>query len=263
VRPSDEDRDALELLGLSPGASIDEIRRAYQQLARTLAPGSLTLYSVLEPHEQHDLQRRLHAAYRHLLQRAGGGEVAESQPGPPLGSARPSAGETRPRRRPAREVAAPPAAPPPPSDTAPAPALPPPAEATPLPDTAQPDTAPADATSPETAPPPTVAAAPPESGPAPVADEEFGGAALRARREAAGITLADLSRRTRIRGAMIESVEAEAYGELPPRVYLRGFVLALARELKLDGEKVWRDYERRWQAATVGGTTPRGPGSAV
>lgn len=238
MRPSDEDREALELLGLSPGASIDEIRRAYQQLARTLAPGSLTLYSVLEPHEQHDLQRRLHAAYLHLLQRAGGGEVAESQPGPPVGSARPSAGGIRPRRRAARETAAPPAAAPPPGEAAPAPSPEPSAEATPLPV----------APSPEAVPPP----APPESGPTTVADEEFGGPALRARREAAGITLAELSRRTRIRGAMIESVEAEAYDQLPPRVYLRGFVIALARELKLDAGRVWRDYERRWQAASGG-----------
>jgi hypothetical protein len=215
VTDSDEDREAWELLGLSPGASLEEIRRVYQHLARTLAPGSLTLYSVLEPHEQHDLQRRLHAAYRHLLERAGAGTDDEHRPAPAA---------TRPRRRP----------------------LPRPAASAP------------ETPVPASAPEPTAeVAAPPElmSFPMPAVEEEFGGATLRARREAAGITLAELSRRTRIRGAMIESVEAEAYDQLPPRVYLRGFVLALARELKLDGERVWHDYERRWQAATGGGTS--------
>ena len=210
MSPSDEDREAWELLGLSPGASLEEIRRVYQHLARTLAPGSLTLYSVLEPHEQHDLQRRLHAAYRHLLERAGADERHEHPP-PPT--------EAKPRPRPVRKPAKPPAE-------------------TPLP---------------AIAPVPTVeVAGPPESGPVPAAEGEFGGATLRAQREAAGITLAEMSRRTRIRGAMIESVEVEAYDRLPPRVYLRGFVLALARELKLDGERVWHDYERRWRAAAGG-----------
>jgi flagellar biosynthesis protein FlhG len=208
VRESDEDREAWELLGLSPGASVDEIRRVYQHLARTLAPGSLTLYSVLEPHEQHDLQRRLHAAYRHLLERAGAATGDEH---------RPVAVEPKPRKRPAPRPAVP--------ALAPQPSVPePPREA--------------------------AAALEVVSGPAPEGEQEFGGPALRARREAAGITLAELSRRTRIRGAMIESVEAEAYDRLPPRVYLRGFVLALARELKLDGERVWQDYERRRLAAS-------------
>jgi hypothetical protein len=213
VRESDEDREAWELLGLSPGASVDEIRRVYQHLARTLAPGSLTLYSVLEPHEQHDLQRRLHAAYRHLLERAGAATGGEHRPVPV---------EAKPRKRPAPRPAAPPL------ELAPASAPAPPGE-------------------------PSV---PPASVPvvSPGAGQELGGAALRARREAAGITLAELSRRTRIRGAMIESVEAEAYDQLPPRVYLRGFVLALARELKLDGERVWQDYERRRSAASGDGT---------
>jgi hypothetical protein len=239
VRPSDEDREAFELLGLSPDATVDEIRRAYQHLARTLAPGSLTLYSVLEPHEQHDLQRRLHAAYRHLLQRAGAGEGDERRPGPPAGSARPAALAAKSRKRAARQPAVAPADALPPSDTPLATDAIPPAD-TPAPvDT--PELSGAPAGPPESAP-----------GPAPPAEEEFSGPTLRARREAAGITLAELSRRTRIRGAMIESVEAEAYGQLPPRVYLRGFVLALARELKLEGERVWQDYERRWQAATGG-----------
>jgi len=214
VRETDEDQEAWELLGLSPGASIDEIRRVYQHLARTLSPGSLTLYSVLEPHEQHDLQRRLHAAYRHLLERAGAGTGDEH---------RPVAVEARPRKRTAHKPAAPPVEPAPVSAPGPLREVAAPLEVVP--------------------------------GPAPEGEQEFGGAALRARREAAGITLAELSRRTRIRGAMIESVEAEAYDRLPPRVYLRGFVLALARELKLDGERVWQDYERRRQAASAGGAS--------
>jgi hypothetical protein len=250
VKPADDDREAWELLGLSPGASIDEIRRAYQHLARALAPGSLTVYSVLEPHEQHDLQRRLHAAYRRLLVQAGG-EADEPALEPPAAAEPAKAGSARSGRRAGRarpSVSAEPVtsagparateAPPQPAAPSGAPAALPPAAPEPL-------------VAPASEPEPAPAA---EPAPPPADDEEFGGARLAARREAAGISIAEMSRRTRIRGALIAAVEAERWAELPPRVYLRGFVLAFARELKLDGERVWRDYEQRGRAATGGET---------
>ena len=248
MKPADDDREAWELLGLSPGASIDEIRRAYQHLAKALAPGSLTVYSVLDPHEQHDLQRRLHAAYRRLLVQAGG-KADEPAPEPPPPEAPPKAGSPRPGRRPARSRASVSAAPATPADAAPPPDAPPrPAEPSVTPATLP-------AASPEPAAEPIADRTPAlvtEPAAAPADEEEFSGARLAARREAAGISIAEMSRRTRIRGAVIAAVEAESWTELPPRVYLRGFVLAFARELKLDGERVWRDYEQRWRAASGG-----------
>jgi lambda repressor-like predicted transcriptional regulator len=81
------------------------------------------------------------------------------------------------------------------------------------------------------------------------ATEEFSGAELRARREAAGVSLRDLSTRTRIRPQQLTNVEEEAWDVLPPRVYVRGFVLAIARALKLDPDRVWASYEARWRRA--------------
>ena len=250
MKPADEDREAWELLGLSPGASIDEIRRAYQHLARALAPGSLTVYSVLDPHEQHDLQRRLHAAYRRLLVQAGG-EADEPAPEPSAAAGPARAGAARSGRRAGRTRASVSAEPAPPADTAPPPDAPPrPAEPSAAPP-ALPAAAPEPVAAPASDPEPALVA---EPAAAPADEEEFSGARLAARREAAGISIAEMSRRTRIRGAVIAAVEAESWTELPPRVYLRGFVLAFARELKLDGERVWRDYEQRWRAATGGET---------
>ncbi len=77
---------------------------------------------------------------------------------------------------------------------------------------------------------------------------EYDGEAIRTAREAKGISLDALSHRTRIRRALLEAVEAERFEELPQRVFLRGFVFAIAREVGLDPERVWASYGRRWEA---------------
>jgi flagellar biosynthesis protein FlhG len=77
---------------------------------------------------------------------------------------------------------------------------------------------------------------------------EFDGDVLRRTREAKGISLEALSHKTRIRRQLLEAVEAERFTELPQRVFLRGFVFAVARELGLDPERVWASYGRRWEA---------------
>lgn len=74
---------------------------------------------------------------------------------------------------------------------------------------------------------------------------EYDGALLRQIREAQGMTLRDLANRTRISLGHLEHIEAEAFRELPERVYLRGFLLAYARELKLDGPRLVETYLAR------------------
>ena len=94
-------------------------------------------------------------------------------------------------------------------------------------------------------------AAEPQAGPPVVgADTEFTGAHLRTVREGLGLTLAEVAQRTRIRPKQLESIEAEAFEKLPQRVFVRGFVMTYARELKLDPERVWASYGKRWEAAT-------------
>jgi hypothetical protein len=48
-------------------------------------------------------------------------------------------------------------------------------------------------------------------------------------------------------------VEAERFEQLPVAVYLRGIVMCLARELRLDGQKVARSYLERAAGAPKSG----------
>jgi hypothetical protein len=99
------------------------------------------------------------------------------------------------------------------------------------------------------APAPARPAAPlppmPELGPT----THYTGDLLRQIREARGLSLRELATRTRINLGHLEHLEAEAFGELPERVYLRGFLTAYARELKLDGARLSETYLARWAAA--------------
>jgi cytoskeletal protein RodZ len=73
-------------------------------------------------------------------------------------------------------------------------------------------------------------------------DVEFNGELLRRVREARGLTLVQVAERTRIGRAHLEKVEADRYADLPPPVYLRGILVSLARELKLDATRVSKSY---------------------
>jgi hypothetical protein len=88
------------------------------------------------------------------------------------------------------------------------------------------------------APPPPL----PEVGP----ETEYTGELLRRIREARGVTLQDLAKRTRISVTHLENLENEVFRQLPERVYLRGFLTAYARELKLDAARLSETYLARW-----------------
>jgi cytoskeletal protein RodZ len=59
-----------------------------------------------------------------------------------------------------------------------------------------------------------------------------------------------MSERTKLSRQHIEAVEAERFAELPVAVYLRGIVMCIARELRLDGQKVSRSYLERAAGAS-------------
>ena len=92
-------------------------------------------------------------------------------------------------------------------------------------------------------------AAPPVAQAPPSPDTEFTGALLRRVREGMGLSLAEVAARTRLRPRQLESVEEARFAALPARGFVRGFVMALARELRLDPERVWDSYGKRWKAA--------------
>lgn len=76
-------------------------------------------------------------------------------------------------------------------------------------------------------------------------DTEFDGALLRAVREARGLTLRHLSRRTKINHAYLTAVEEDDFGALPALVYVRGFVAEMAKCLGLDPVQAAHSYVRR------------------
>jgi len=79
------------------------------------------------------------------------------------------------------------------------------------------------------------------------------GEVLRQLREARGISIQQISERTKVTRHHIENIEADRYGALPAPVYLRGILLGIARELRLDGQKVARSYLERMAAAAGAG----------
>ena len=79
-------------------------------------------------------------------------------------------------------------------------------------------------------------------------DTEFGGALLRAVRESQGISLQQISERTKVGINYLRCIEDDEFGELPAAVYVRGFVTEFAKCLMLDPEQVSQSYLRRYRA---------------
>lgn len=71
---------------------------------------------------------------------------------------------------------------------------------------------------------------------------EVNGDLLRQVRMARGLSLVQLSERTRISTRHLENVEGDRYDHLPVGVYLRGILMNLARELGIDGLRVAKSY---------------------
>lgn len=57
---------------------------------------------------------------------------------------------------------------------------------------------------------------------------------LRTQRTKLGISMAEVERQTRIRGKLLEAIEAGEYGRLPNPGYVRGYISSYARYLGLD-----------------------------
>lgn len=90
------------------------------------------------------------------------------------------------------------------------------------------------------------------------AETMFSGMLLRKVRESQGIEIDDIAITTKINRVQLRAIEEEAFAELPPSVYLKGFVQELARCLKLDPTQVSRTYLRRYAAWRADGNTRTG-----
>lgn len=105
--------------------------------------------------------------------------------------------------------------------------------------------APVEARGPAPAATPPVQQAPAMDLPGVDEDTIFTGSLLRRIRLARGLELDTLAARTRIGAAHFANVEEERWEELPERVYLRGYLESLARELRLDPVRVCATYLAR------------------
>src|SRR5580704_9615491 len=76
-------------------------------------------------------------------------------------------------------------------------------------------------------------------------DTEFSGSLLRKVRESQGLELSDISLKTKIGKAHLQSIEDERYDDLPALVYTRGFLGELAKMLRLDPTQVQKTFVRR------------------
>jgi len=114
---------------------------------------------------------------------------------------------------------------------------------------------------------PQAALTPPPARPEPAAapeappageDTPWTGEMLRRTRESRGIPIQIIAERTKVTRHHLENIEADRFSLLPAPVYLRGILLGIARELRLDGQKVARSYLERMSAA-LAPPAPPGP----
>ena len=78
--------------------------------------------------------------------------------------------------------------------------------------------------------------------------EENPGPYMKRLREEQGLSLTELSDRTKITKAILSALEDERYDDLPnARIYVWGFVRCFARELDLDMDEMAAAYVPLWE----------------
>ena len=245
-------QDLYELLEVRRDASETEIVRAWERAEALYGPGSLATYTLVSSDEAALLGRRLEESLAVLLDPEARRAYDASLGG--FGS-RGSTGSA-PAPIPillSRVVRSPGPLLPEPVTLAAAPEPPPAPAPAPAPATAAPS-APAMAT-----PPITTPSAPARGLPFLDEGQRFTGELLRRSREARGLSAEEMCARTRIPRHHLDSLEADQRERLPAAAYLRGYLVAIARELRLDGQRVARSY---LQPPPDGGEAAR-PGGRV
>jgi curved DNA-binding protein CbpA len=237
-----------EILEVAPDAPGAEIEKAYERAVALYGPGSLATYTLMSPDDAALLTRRIDEARQTLLDPAARARYDESL-GPAAAQGVPPAGS------------APPAEP--------VPALVPLVSVVPVP--AEPVASPGQllaAAADAAGPAPDAAPIPLRNEvPVPPAERDvvvpegaaWTGEILRQVREARGLSVQQIAERTRVTRHHIENIERDRFGLLPAPVYLRGILTALARELRLDGQKVARSYLERIQASGAPAAPPVRP----
>ena len=84
-------------------------------------------------------------------------------------------------------------------------------------------------------------------------------AALREARERAGLTLEQLSARTRIKLAFLRAIEAGRFDELPGDFFTRAFLRTYAREIHIDPDEIVHAFDASRQSAEPVSPDPPSP----
>jgi hypothetical protein len=82
---------------------------------------------------------------------------------------------------------------------------------------------------------------------------EWRGSFLRHVREAQNISVEEMSAQTKLSKTYIIAIEEENYKKLPAPVFVRGFLVQIARILKLPSDKILASYLERFKASKVDG----------
>jgi cytoskeleton protein RodZ len=76
------------------------------------------------------------------------------------------------------------------------------------------------------------------------------GEQLRQARHEAGLSLDQISARTKIKKSFLGAIEREDFEQLPRGVFRRGFIRAYAREVCLDAEAIVQEYMAEFEPST-------------
>ncbi len=208
-----ENQSMYEVLEADPGASDEDIRRAYKRAREMYTAESMVVSGLFSPERLAVVQQRIEEAYEVLLD-------PEKRKQHDL-KLYPEGIPARPTPTPAQGISSAR------SDRASGSA-------------GHSSSEPANHRQDET---PAKVELPPE--PTIVAATEFTGEILRQLREARSIELLDISQRTKISVAHLRAIEEERWDVMPAPVYLRGFLVEFARFLRLDVGQVTRTFMAR------------------
>jgi flagellar biosynthesis protein FlhG len=210
---NDEKMSPFDILEVAPGAPRHEIDRAYELALLSYGEDSLASYSLYSPRERIAMIHRIEGAYRALTDPS----AKEAENAGASGIAALLQEMEREKTPPEPERAVSPAAREPIEERSPAAR----ARASlnrhkPLP--AGPAVEPIDIAGP------------------------YDGPTLRRIRDARGLRLEEVAASTKIGTTTLRLIESNAYDRLPAKIYLRGYLLAYARCLRLDPGAVTTSY---------------------
>ncbi len=247
--------DYYTALDISPDATREAIEAAHQDAVDNYSPDSMATYGLLTDDERREILRFLEEARRTLcdddVRARYDRELKDAGRYP---ERRMRAVPTPP---PAMRIAEPPAESPAPLSAAPEPAeraVPDAPEARPTGESTSRPLPPAAERVVERKPEPPVTQPPvPDLSALPELDgRPFGGAELRAIREAHGLSIREVSTRTKVSSSNLTWIEESNFALLPAPVYLKGFLRLYAKLLRIDENKVVSDYMRNFEAYRQG-----------